>query len=174
MLASRIAREKSPKRSALSAYSPLGVCIEIFAIEELRAVDKIELHSIRFAAVHDTDKTVVVKKGDSEALDRYLEFLEMFLYLAIERQIHSHLVALAHNLARQRAYDVCNSSRLGIGNALRRGKNNMHGSGSFVQIGLFRMMQRRKLESGSGPHPTGKPLYETRSSLSNEGPADAP
>ena len=67
LAASRIARAKQSKTLRIVGIIAAGRLIEKFAIEELRAVDEVKLHSVRFAAVHYRDKTVVVEKGNSEA-----------------------------------------------------------------------------------------------------------
>ena len=135
---------KQPKALRVIGIVAGGGFIEKLAIEKLRAIDEIKLHSIRSASIHYGRKTVVVRERDGQTSNRDPPFPQMFLHLPIKGQIDRHLVALPHQLPGQRTDYFCNSARLRVGNAFRRGKNDMHCQHPFsFRPTRFRMMQRR-------------------------------
>src|SRR5580698_10517980 len=58
---------KQPKPFRVVGMIAGGRLIEKLAVEELRAIDEINLHSVGSASIDDRDKTVVVRKGNGEA-----------------------------------------------------------------------------------------------------------
>ena len=127
----RRAAEESEALPVVEIFAGLGA-VGRFAVEELRAIDEVELDSIVGSAVENGDEAVVVLEGDGEAADERLLFGYALADLRVVGQIDGHAMAKAGDLAGQCADDVCQSSGFDVRNAFRGGEDDMHGDGTPV------------------------------------------
>jgi len=107
--------------------------VEAFAVEHLRAVDKVKLHAPLitadlFAAVEYADEAVVAGERNREAGQHNRRLRNLARHLPVVRQKDGDAVALRAERGRKRGNNVGKTAGLGVGSTFGGCEDDMHGS----------------------------------------------